>query len=199
MATHSSVFAGKFHGQEETGGLQSTGLQRIRHDLVTKHEKILPEFKGSAKGEPPTSPLVPQTFSIYPAQLTFPHPSSHKLARVSVKFSAKTLLLQCGHWSPPLVCPAGGHFLRGLSCCHVCPPGVSPRRARGRIQHGNHPGHEQVQVQGSQGGRGRHRAGLDTVVQADVTCCPNFVTQSLCFLIWSVVALMEENNVLVVD
>ena len=24
---------------EETGGLQSMGLQRIRHDLVTKHEK----------------------------------------------------------------------------------------------------------------------------------------------------------------
>ena len=38
MATHSSVLAGKFHGQE-TGGLQSMGLQRIRHDLVTKHEK----------------------------------------------------------------------------------------------------------------------------------------------------------------
>lgn len=48
-------------------------------------------------------------------------------------------------------------------------------------------------------GGGQRWAGLDVVIQADFTCCPDFVTQSSCFLIWSVVALMEENNVLFVD
>ncbi|MXQ91667.1 hypothetical protein E5288_WYG019878 [Bos mutus] len=46
----------------------------------------------------------------------------------------------------PSVCSVGGDFLRGLSRGHVCPPSVSPRRASGRIQHGNHPGHRKIQV-----------------------------------------------------
>ena len=32
MATHSDILAEKFHGKEEPGGLQSMGLQRVRHD-----------------------------------------------------------------------------------------------------------------------------------------------------------------------
>ena len=32
MATHSSILAGKFHGQEELGGLYSMGSQRVRQD-----------------------------------------------------------------------------------------------------------------------------------------------------------------------
>jgi len=32
MATHSSVLAWKIQWTEETGGLQSMGLQRVRHD-----------------------------------------------------------------------------------------------------------------------------------------------------------------------
>ena len=32
MATHSSIFAWKIPGPEETGGLQSMGSQRVRHD-----------------------------------------------------------------------------------------------------------------------------------------------------------------------
>ena len=35
MATHSSILPGEAHRQEEPGGLQSTGPQRIRHDWVT--------------------------------------------------------------------------------------------------------------------------------------------------------------------
>ena len=31
MAIHSNILAGEFHG-EEPGGLQSMGLQRVRHD-----------------------------------------------------------------------------------------------------------------------------------------------------------------------
>ena len=36
MATHSSILAWKISGTQEPGGLQSTGLQRIGHDLATK-------------------------------------------------------------------------------------------------------------------------------------------------------------------
>ena len=36
MATHSSILAGKSLWTEVPGGLQSTGLQRVRRDWVTK-------------------------------------------------------------------------------------------------------------------------------------------------------------------
>ena len=36
MATHSSILAWKISWTEEPGGLQSMGLQRVRHDLETK-------------------------------------------------------------------------------------------------------------------------------------------------------------------
>ena len=37
MATHSSILAWRIPWTEEPGGLQSTGLQRVRHDWATKH------------------------------------------------------------------------------------------------------------------------------------------------------------------
>ena len=36
MATHSSILAWEIPQTEEPGGLQSTGSQRVRHDLATK-------------------------------------------------------------------------------------------------------------------------------------------------------------------
>ena len=41
MATHSSILAWKLPWTEEPGGLQSLGLQRVRHDLVTKQQQFL--------------------------------------------------------------------------------------------------------------------------------------------------------------
>ena len=38
MATHYSILAGKSHGQKRLGGLQSTELQRVGYDLVTKQQ-----------------------------------------------------------------------------------------------------------------------------------------------------------------
>ena len=40
MATHSSTLASKIPWTEEPGRLQSMGLQRVRHNLVTEHMKI---------------------------------------------------------------------------------------------------------------------------------------------------------------
>ena len=37
MVTHSSILVWKIPLTEEPGGLQSMGLQRVRHDLVTEH------------------------------------------------------------------------------------------------------------------------------------------------------------------
>ena len=37
MATHSSILACKILWTEVPGRLQSVGLQRVRHDLVTEH------------------------------------------------------------------------------------------------------------------------------------------------------------------
>ena len=41
MATHSSILAWRLAQTEEPGGLQSMGLQRLRHHLVTKQQQIL--------------------------------------------------------------------------------------------------------------------------------------------------------------
>ena len=37
MAIHSSILAWEIPWTEEPGGLQSMGLQRVRHKLVTEH------------------------------------------------------------------------------------------------------------------------------------------------------------------
>ena len=39
MATHSSTFAWEISWTEEPGGLPSTGLQRVQHDLATKQQQ----------------------------------------------------------------------------------------------------------------------------------------------------------------
>ena len=39
MATHSSILAWEMPWTEEPGGLQSMGLQRVRHDIVTKQQQ----------------------------------------------------------------------------------------------------------------------------------------------------------------
>ena len=39
MATHSSILSWKIPWTEESGGLQSTGSQRVGHDLATKQQQ----------------------------------------------------------------------------------------------------------------------------------------------------------------
>ena len=39
VATHSSILAWKIPWAEEPGGLQSMGLQRVGHDLVTEQQQ----------------------------------------------------------------------------------------------------------------------------------------------------------------
>ena len=39
METHSSILAWETPWTEEPGGLQSMGLQRVRHNLVTKQQQ----------------------------------------------------------------------------------------------------------------------------------------------------------------
>ena len=39
MATHSNIFSWRIPWTEEPGGLQSMGLQRVRHDSVTKQQQ----------------------------------------------------------------------------------------------------------------------------------------------------------------
>ena len=41
MAAHSSILAWGIPWTEEPDGLQSTGSQRVRHDLATKQPQIL--------------------------------------------------------------------------------------------------------------------------------------------------------------
>ena len=52
MTIHSSILARKIPWTEETGGLQSLGLQRVRHDSATKqrHQSSLHTSRGRAGG-----------------------------------------------------------------------------------------------------------------------------------------------------
>ena len=50
IATHSSVLAWDIPWTEEPGGLQSTGLQRAGHDLVTKEQQQV-GFPGGSDGQ----------------------------------------------------------------------------------------------------------------------------------------------------
>ena len=45
MATHSSIFVQRIPWTEEPSGLQSTGSQRVRHDLATKQQGASKPFK----------------------------------------------------------------------------------------------------------------------------------------------------------
>ena len=44
MATDSSILAWRIPGTEEPGGLQSTGPQRVGHDLGTKQQQLHGDF-----------------------------------------------------------------------------------------------------------------------------------------------------------
>ena len=41
MATHSSILAWEISCTEELGGLQSTGSQRVEHDLATEQQPVV--------------------------------------------------------------------------------------------------------------------------------------------------------------
>ena len=45
MATHSSILAWRISWTKEAGGLQSMGLQRVRHDCVTFTHSLTQKFK----------------------------------------------------------------------------------------------------------------------------------------------------------
>ena len=46
MATHSSIFAWKIPWTEEPGGLQSTWLQGVGHNLVIKQQEASSKLEG---------------------------------------------------------------------------------------------------------------------------------------------------------
>ena len=46
MATHSSILAWKIPWTEQPGGLQSMGLQRVEHNLLTKLQQQQLFFLG---------------------------------------------------------------------------------------------------------------------------------------------------------
>ena len=42
MATHSTILTWEIPWSEKPGGLQSMGMQRVRHELATKREHCMP-------------------------------------------------------------------------------------------------------------------------------------------------------------
>ena len=59
MATHSSILAWEIPWTEEPAGIQSTGSQRVRHDLATKQQSskcfylsyLINQIKSSSRGQ----------------------------------------------------------------------------------------------------------------------------------------------------
>ena len=72
MATHSSILAWEIPWTEELGGLQSMGLERVRHDLATKQQQ-LPclwphgwyEAETRAQAQPDCSSILLQNHLFY--------------------------------------------------------------------------------------------------------------------------------------
>ena len=50
MATHSSILVWEIPWTEEPGGLHSTGLRRVRHDLATKQQQQGAYYKYRISG-----------------------------------------------------------------------------------------------------------------------------------------------------
>ena len=46
LATHSGILAQEIPWKEEPGGLQSMGMQRVRHNLVTQQQHVVTEPLG---------------------------------------------------------------------------------------------------------------------------------------------------------
>ena len=64
MATHSSILAWRIPWMEEPGALQSTGLQRVRHDWATSLS-LFQTAKGVCQG----CILSPCLFNLYPEDI----------------------------------------------------------------------------------------------------------------------------------
>ena len=45
MTTHSGILAWEIPGTEEPGGLESMGLQRVKHGLATKQQQSISVYK----------------------------------------------------------------------------------------------------------------------------------------------------------
>ena len=45
MTTHSNILAWEISGTEKPGGLESMGLQRVKHDLATKQQQSISVYK----------------------------------------------------------------------------------------------------------------------------------------------------------
>ena len=54
MATHSSILAWEIPWAEAPGGLQSMGVTKVRHDLVSKPPPLIGDKHGEAKNLPAT-------------------------------------------------------------------------------------------------------------------------------------------------
>ena len=62
MTTHSSILAWEISWTEQPSGLQSMGLQRVGHDLVTEHQQKL-GWAFAAHPSAPSIQLVSLNFS----------------------------------------------------------------------------------------------------------------------------------------
>ena len=60
MATHSSILAWRIPWTEKPGGLWSMGLQRVRHNLVTKPQHNLVARDSPINTEVYVFPYVPK-------------------------------------------------------------------------------------------------------------------------------------------
>ena len=74
MATHSSILAWEITWTEGPGRLQSMGLQRVRHDLVTKEQQNHPHNQGAELIEVVTTRIsLVLPLDIHTATTHFPH------------------------------------------------------------------------------------------------------------------------------
>ena len=113
MATHSSVLAWKIPWTEEPGRLQSVGLQRVRQDWATEHQRIYLILCGSS---PESLKKVYSAHSAWDAS-----PSSLCLTFTSLPGGVRCLLAMCHQsLSPSLYAPHTGLWCSANSFMVLC-------------------------------------------------------------------------------
>ena len=94
MATHSSILAWRISWTEEPGGLQSMGLQRVGHNLLTEHAHIVFFFSPLKMCH---MKLERHLLHNHPSDITVKEPKFHSASGQSSTF--EVILLKSHTWN----------------------------------------------------------------------------------------------------
>ena len=118
MATHSSTLAQRILRTKEPGGLQSLRSQRVGHDWVSEHNRLLPcaelwEECWQRDGDGDDGVLILNKFPVYYWVFSKPSFRSSKLYTIDKSASSPLFPLSFWRWSCSMSCYSSRVCLSG--------------------------------------------------------------------------------------